>query len=256
MRDVTHAAKALLVDGAVCPEAPVIDEQSDVAINVGRLVLFDDQGALQTARQLFQRSVVRMVPISAGIRWCEAISEPLTGFDSGLCQSRDAVHRVVNANAMPVDRCCLGQLVDQIDSQLVALLHTQFGTRNLTVISPDRRHRLARLQQQSRARSCDDVAWDCILCSGSDRNRTRRNQRCGAGEDVAARINVRSPIHALQRSASCRFGQTQSRCRVLSFPMAFPCRAIRSAFRERICQRRAVCGVTIALCLAPVRAPR
>ena len=94
-------------------EKPIVQDQNLVAIHIESLGLLDDQRAVKSASDLLNRPIVRVIPIGPGIGCDEVVIEAFARFDGGLGQPCDAVHRVVDPDAVPVDRACLRQFVQE-----------------------------------------------------------------------------------------------------------------------------------------------
>src|SRR5207248_7220087 len=83
-----------------------------------------------------QRVGVRVIPEGAGIGWREFVGEASTGTDRLLRQAGHTIHRIRQANAVPMDRRVLAKPVAHHNPDAVALAHPHFGTRHGTVIGP------------------------------------------------------------------------------------------------------------------------
>ena len=118
-------------------EPPILDEPEKVAIDGDRLAFLDDQCAGKPAPKLLQRVGVRVIPEGAGIGRRELVGEALAGTDRLLRQARHAVHRVRQADAVPMDRGVLAELVADHDPDPIALANAEFRAGHGAVIGPD-----------------------------------------------------------------------------------------------------------------------
>src|SRR3546814_13633405 len=75
---VHHVAEAA-ADRRVLLQAPVVEHPGDVAVDGDRLGLIDDEGTVQTTADLFEASLVRVVPEGAGVDGVDLVDEALTG---------------------------------------------------------------------------------------------------------------------------------------------------------------------------------
>ena len=100
---------------------PVIDHDDDVCINVRRFPFLHDQRAVEPPCDLFPGTAVRVVPEGACVGRDESIREIVPVWDGVLRQARNSVHRVVDPDAMPVDRRRLPGPVFEIHEEFVAL---------------------------------------------------------------------------------------------------------------------------------------
>ena len=132
-----HGIAETAGDSALVVEPPILDEPQQITVDArDRLEFLDDQCAGQTASKLLQRVRVRVIPERAGIGRGELVDEALTGPDRLLCQAGHAVHRVRQANAVPVDGCVLAELVDHRDPHRVAPTNPQFRAGHGALIGP------------------------------------------------------------------------------------------------------------------------
>ena len=83
-------------------QAPVIQQQNLITVDIWSIGFGDHQRPVQPAPHLFRAGPMGVIPIGARIRQRKVIVKLSTGRHSLLCQSRHPIHRVVNANAMPV----------------------------------------------------------------------------------------------------------------------------------------------------------
>src|SRR6516225_6325336 len=132
-----HAAAEAARDPSLIVETPILDEPQQITVDArNRLEFLDDQCAGQTASKLLQRVGVRVIPERAGVGRGELVDEALAGPDRLLCQAGHAVHRVRQANAVPVDGCVLAELVDHRDPHRLAPTNPQFRAGHGALIGP------------------------------------------------------------------------------------------------------------------------
>ena len=202
MRPVHHCAEALL-DARVVGETPVVDDQHFVPIDGRRSRLLDDDRAVQTARHLLPRAVVRVVPVRARVRHDEVIEELAARGNGRLGEFGHPVHRVDDADPVPVDRGRLRQIVEEEAGKGLPLRHAEHGARHLPAIGPDRRLGIAGWRKVCRAR-------------GRAQRRRSRRRKPGArrpcqhnprdtGEKLSARyVHATFPTSVVEQSAVAR----------------------------------------------------
>ena len=145
-----------------------IKDQREVAVDLGRLRLIDDQQAVQ--RAVLRCADRRAVPERPGVGRREAVIEARARGDRLLGQ-RCPVHRVRHAHAVPVDRGLGRQLVDEADLEFLAALDAQHRPRNRAVIAGVAR---------------PDRAETVGLRPRRDAEQRQRGGEAGAGDDGAA----------------------------------------------------------------------
>ena len=100
-----HEAGEVLALRCFAVEAPVRQDPHEVAIDRRRVTLFDDQGAVESSRQLLAVAEMRVVPVGAGVRKIEFVDElAAVRRDRRLRQSGHAVHGIRQPDAVPVHR--------------------------------------------------------------------------------------------------------------------------------------------------------
>ena len=124
-------------------EQPIVEQQHLVAIDIRRVGLLDDQRTGEAARDLLHRIRMRVIPIGTRVRRDETIVEGLAGRHGVLRQPRHAIHRIVDADAVPMHRAWHIELVDKAPLQARALRHPQLRPRQSAVIGPDLGLRIA-----------------------------------------------------------------------------------------------------------------
>ena len=124
-RRIVEAADDLA--GVIKP--PVVEHEEQVGVCGQRRRLIDDQQALEAAPDKLRRRAIDARPVAeqAGIGEPAAVIEGPAGRDRRLRQRGDALHRIVAAQAMPVNGCGLVKLVEETDGEVVALLVAQDG---------------------------------------------------------------------------------------------------------------------------------
>src|SRR5690606_29176717 len=108
------------------------------------LRLLDDEKTIEPAVLLHHLMRVRMVPERARVRHLEAVIERPIRLDRVLREMRHAVHRILEANTMPVDRGRLADAVRQSRENLAALPDTDFRARHSSAVAPNGRGRALR----------------------------------------------------------------------------------------------------------------
>src|SRR5207248_3509772 len=98
-----HAVAEAARDPALVVEPPVLDDPQQVSTNRNRLRFLDNQRAGQTAPKLLQRVGVRVIPERPRIGRRELVDKALAGSDRLLSQAGYPVHRVRQADAVPMD---------------------------------------------------------------------------------------------------------------------------------------------------------
>src|SRR3546814_20640769 len=73
-----------------------------VAVDRDRFAFFDDQRAIEATPNLLETTLVRVVPVGAGVRHVELIEECLARGDWLLGPVRHAVHGIRHAHATPM----------------------------------------------------------------------------------------------------------------------------------------------------------
>ena len=113
---------------AAARQAPVVENHRDVVVDARRVALLDDQGAVEPFRHLLPGTLVRVVPVGAGMGYVENVVERIARLDRRLGEARNAVHRVVDVDPVPVDG---GGAVDPVfksDGHPAALAGAYLGT--------------------------------------------------------------------------------------------------------------------------------
>ena len=111
------------IDAAVCTKRPGIEDERDIAVDINALHLIDDQEPIKSA--VLDEARRSVIPEGAGVGRGEAVVEAVSGRDRSLGQSRNAVHRVRDAHAVPMHGHVGDQLVLEPDAQLFAPLYSQ-----------------------------------------------------------------------------------------------------------------------------------
>ena len=144
---VGHVAEIekVLDDPRLPVQAPVVEQPDELAIHRRRVRFVHDQHPVQAAVDLLRRRQVRVVPVGAGIGRREPVVEALAGRHRPLGQPRHAVHRIGQADAVPMDRGGLGQGVVERGGQHAALRQPEQrpGYRALVVPDGGRRGEIA-----------------------------------------------------------------------------------------------------------------
>ena len=133
-----HEVAEVVADLGVRQQAPVVEHPGDVAVDLDRLPLLDDQRAVEAAPDLLEAALVRVVPVGAGVGDVELVDEGLARCDRRLGQMRHAVHGVRHAQAVPVDGGLLGEPVLDGDLDALALAQPDLRARDHAVVGPDR----------------------------------------------------------------------------------------------------------------------
>ena len=175
-----HEVAEVVADLSVRQQAPVIEHPGDVAVDLDRLALLDDQRAVEAAPDLLEAALMRVVPVGAGIGDVELVDEGLTRCDRLLRQMRHAVHGVRHAHAVPVDGRLLLELVLDRDADVLALAHPDLRARNRAVVGPDGGLRIRGADEVRSPGTGDEViAW-------RSRRPTRPcRERCSDGSTTA-----------------------------------------------------------------------
>src|SRR5260370_509228 len=98
-------------DLPVALQPPVHDRPDKLAVHLHGRALLDDQRTGHSPAELLQAVGMRVVPERAGIGRREFVDEFVARADRRLGDARDAVHADGQADAMPMNRCVLVQLV-------------------------------------------------------------------------------------------------------------------------------------------------
>ena len=152
VRAVAHGAEAL-VDLRLRREAPIVDEQEFVPIDLGPAVgVLDDQRSVKTSSQLLPSPIVGVVPIGPGVGRHEIVEEAPAGWHRRLRQFRHAVHGILDSDAMPVHGGRLRQLVDEPTPDALSLPDADDRTRHPPLITPDRCRRIVGRDELCRSR--------------------------------------------------------------------------------------------------------
>ena len=148
-----HAIAETSCDLSIIVEAPIRDEPGQIAVgNRDRVAFLDDQRARQPAPELLQTIGVRVIPEGAGIGRREFVNEAFAGADRFLRQAGHSVHRIRQADAVPMDCRVLAELVGDDDPRRLALPNTDFRTGHGGVIGPHSGIRMAAAGQVDRRR--------------------------------------------------------------------------------------------------------
>ena len=94
----------ILDDHALFVETPVVDEKREITIDLRRRRFVNNQQTIKSARALLarERRDIRPIEIKATVGHFEAIVESRAGHDRFLREADNAVHRVVDAHAIPM----------------------------------------------------------------------------------------------------------------------------------------------------------
>src|ERR1700730_485313 len=96
---------------SIVVEPPVLDHPQQVAIDPERLAFLDNQCTGKPTSKLLQRVGVWVIPEGASIGRRELVVKALAGADGWLGDPWHAVHRVRQADAVPVDGRSLVEIV-------------------------------------------------------------------------------------------------------------------------------------------------
>ena len=176
-------------------EPPVVEHPDEVAIDLRRICLFDNERSVEAATDLLEAALMGMVPESARILRRKGISEPFAGLHGGLGEVGNAIHRVGNTNAVPMDGCFLIQSVFQQDLEGLSLPKPESRTRYRAIVTPHRYLRGFADEWRAGRSGFEDAAAGG--CAGTHRRSTSGSQNggqsaangqsTGTGEDRAAR---------------------------------------------------------------------
>lgn len=118
-------------------EQPVVDEPHRVDGVVGLGRVFDDDGAIEAAGELFVTALVGVIPVRSCVGRGELGDERFSRRNGWLGQAGDAVHGMWHPDAMPVDRRRLRQLVLEGHSNRVAVRNPDLGSGRSAAIAPE-----------------------------------------------------------------------------------------------------------------------
>ncbi len=189
-------------------EQPVVEHPDDVArVGRGRGVL-DDEHAVEAALDLLARADVRVEPERARVLGRELVREGAARFDRRLRDVGDAVHRVGDAHAVPVNRRRLRQLVREPDAQGVAEPDAQLGPGHAAVVRPhaqlaaidQRQLRLARLDVERADGARRRRAFGVGAAQLARQPRGRGFGAAAAGEQAGEQQEEAGSAHARQSS--------------------------------------------------------
>ncbi len=118
-------------------QPPVVDHHGQVVVHLRRLDLVDDEQPVEPARHLFGGAIVRVIPEGAGVGRREVVKEGAARIDRVLGQAGHPVHRVGDAQSVPMYSRRLRQFVHQLPGQPLAVAQPDFGTGHAAVVAPD-----------------------------------------------------------------------------------------------------------------------
>ena len=115
-----------LTDELTVPaEPPVAQIEDNLGIEKGVGGVLDHHHPSQTVAHLLQRVAMGMIPERAGVGRGESIVEASARRDVGLGEKRHPVHRVRNAQPMPMDRRRLVETIDETGGKRLTALQAQ-----------------------------------------------------------------------------------------------------------------------------------
>ena len=136
---IEQMGQALRLDRAVGVQPPIVDDEGNVAIDRNRLGFLDDEQAVKAAVLLHDLMSVRVIPERARVRYFESVIERLARLDGRLCEMSHAVHGIVDADAVPMDRGRLADAVAQPRADFATLPDANFRAGNASSVTPDAR---------------------------------------------------------------------------------------------------------------------
>ena len=132
-----HPVAEAACNPSIAVESPIFDKPQQVAIDGDRLTLLDDQSASKAAPNLLQRVGMWVIPEGASIGRRELVDKALAGADGWLCDLWHAIHRIRQADAVPVDGRSLAELIVDHHPDPIALTDAEFRAGHGPVIGPD-----------------------------------------------------------------------------------------------------------------------
>ena len=121
----------IVADLRIAEQSPVTDHPNEIAIDLDRSRLLDDQRPAEAPAHLYGAVLVRVVPVGAGIGYVELVGEGLAGRDGFLRQVGDAVHGIGHPDPVPVHRRLLRQPILDDGTDALALTHAYLGSGHL-----------------------------------------------------------------------------------------------------------------------------
>ena len=120
-------------------ELPVGQNDENLVIDRRGRFLVDDQDSVEAACLLFgaERVHMGMIEKEPAVLGGEPVVERSSRGDRRLRQTRNAVHRIVDAQPVPAKRGRLVELIHQPHADLAAFLAAQHRAGHLAVIAPD-----------------------------------------------------------------------------------------------------------------------
>ena len=97
----------------------------------------DDEEPHHPHRHLHHFVRMRVIHVGSGPPEQEFVDKGFSGRDMRLIETTDAVHAVRQALAMPMHCCIFGELVGDVDADLVALDRLDRRAGGLTIIAPE-----------------------------------------------------------------------------------------------------------------------
>src|SRR5688572_18423705 len=129
-----HRAREIGPDLRVAIEPPVGEHPDEIALERRRIALLDDQRTGQAAAELLAVTEVRVIPVRTGIGQIELVKKAAAVTrDRRLGQAGDAVHRIGEPDAVPMDGRLDAEAVLYFQPQAFPLLETQLRSGHRAV---------------------------------------------------------------------------------------------------------------------------
>ena len=138
VRPVVYCAEAGAMNLPVVVEAPVIDGEHQVLIDFRRVDFIDYQDSGEAQCLLRPGSLVGVIPVGSRIGRRQTVFKACAGHHRRLGHSGYTVHRVVDAQAVPMHGRCFVEVIFEVDNRLPTLGKAQqrAGDRLVVVHHP------------------------------------------------------------------------------------------------------------------------
>lgn len=125
-------------DAGILHEPDIIQYQRQVVVHIRTVGFFDDQRAIEPALYLFGALRMGVLPVCARVWQVEGIIKALTRSNRRLGQPRHPIHRIGQAQPVPMHAGRMRQIILNGDFQPVALGKAQFFAWERAIEGPER----------------------------------------------------------------------------------------------------------------------